>query len=273
MVTVGDEHVEQGALQAGFRLEEDVVRKGPMKVWPKKKKKKICTLSTSCLMSGWYMKNPLTLFLVLLTTFTVTHPWQGAIAAKWNVALSHEWGLSAWRCARQPAETGNNLGCSPVASVHHWPPSRSWHGVRWARLCERTFSLWERFVGLHERTDGSQSRGMLRWWSVTCQVLLNVWALLQEPGPSHRPSVEHSYILVHHLFIGLIVLRSLKAIGVDPAGANHTVYTRLPCHRGDLLGHNAAAAEWLWTRGQKTHLNSKTLTFYSTDVDISVMKQ
>lgn len=32
VVTVGDEHVEQGALQTGFRLEEDVVRKGPMKV-------------------------------------------------------------------------------------------------------------------------------------------------------------------------------------------------------------------------------------------------
>lgn len=32
MVTVGDEHVEQGALQTCFRLEEDVVRKGPMNV-------------------------------------------------------------------------------------------------------------------------------------------------------------------------------------------------------------------------------------------------
>lgn len=32
VVTVGDEHVEQGTLQTGFRLEEDVVRKGPMKV-------------------------------------------------------------------------------------------------------------------------------------------------------------------------------------------------------------------------------------------------
>lgn len=32
MVTVGDQHIEQTALQTRFRLEEDVVRKGPMNV-------------------------------------------------------------------------------------------------------------------------------------------------------------------------------------------------------------------------------------------------
>lgn len=138
----------------------------------------------------------------------------------------HEWCLSAWRGARQPAETGNNPGCSPAAPEHHWLPSRSWLGARWARLCARTFSLWERSVGLHEHTDGSQSADMLPWRSVTCQVLLNVWALLQEPGPAQRPSVEHSYVLVHHFFIGLVVVGSLKAVGVDPAGANpHRLHT------------------------------------------------
>lgn len=186
------------------------------------------------------------------------HLWQGAMAAKWNAATSleshlHEWPLSAWRGARQPAGTGNNPGCSPVAAVHRRLPSRSWRGARWARLCARTFSLWERPVGLHEHTEGCRSGDMLRRWSLTCQVLLNVRAVLQEPGPSQRPSVEHSYVLVHHFFVGLIVVRSLEAIGVDPAGASpHSLHT------SGLLGHNAAAAEWLC---QKTHLSTNTLTF------------
>lgn len=190
----------------------------------------------------------------------MTQPWRGALAAKWNAALSlqshlHEWCLSARRGARQPAETGNNPGCSPAAPVHHWLPSRSWRGARWARLCARTFSLWERFVGLHEHTHTVPEAEMLRCWSVTCQVLLNVWALLQEPGPSQRPSVEHGSVLVHHFFIGLVVVRSLKAVGVDPAGANpHSLHTSA------LLGLNAAAAEGLWRCGQKT-LHTETLTF------------
>lgn len=54
----------------------------------------------------------------------------------------------------------------------------------------------------------------------TCQVLLHMWLLLQELGPSHRPSVEDSYILIHHILIGFKVVRSLKAIGVNPAVGN-----------------------------------------------------
>lgn len=67
---------------------------------------------------------------------------------------------------------------------------------------------------------------MLRWAWLTCQVLLHLWALLQEPGPSQGPSVQHGHVLVHHCLVGLVVVRPLKAVGVDPAGANkHSLHT------------------------------------------------
>lgn len=57
---------------------------------------------------------------------------------------------------------------------------------------------------------------------VTCQVLLHMRLLLQELGPSDRPSVEDSHILTHHILIGLEVVRSLEAVGVNPASGKST---------------------------------------------------
>lgn len=190
-------------------------------------------------------------------------------AQVWRPHL-HEWSPSAGLRAAPPAEPGNNPGGSPVVPVLHWLPSRSWRGARWARLCARTFSLWERLVYLHEHKDEDQAE-RLRSWSVTCQVLLDVRALLQELGPPERPSVENGHILVHHFLVGLVVVSSLKAIGVDPAA---TVYT--PLQSGGNWGTpKTDRLERLWTHHQKAHLNPQILSD-STGVimdDISAMKQ
>lgn len=190
-------------------------------------------------------------------------------ARAWRPHL-HGWSPSAGLGAARPAGPGNNRGGSPVVPVRHWLPSRSWRGARWARLCARTFSLRERSVYLHEHKDQHEAE-RLRSWSLTCQVLLNVRALLQELGPSEGPSVENGHVLVHHFLVGLVVVSSLKAIGVNPAA---TVYTLL--QSGSNRGTpKTDRLERLWTHHQKAHLNPKILSD-STGVimdDISAMKQ
>lgn len=57
------------------------------------------------------------------------------------------------------------------------------------------------------------------YFTCACQVLLHMGFLLKELGPSHRPSIEDSFILIHHLLVGFKIVRSLKAIGVNPAVA------------------------------------------------------
>lgn len=78
---------------------------------------------------------------------------------------------------------------------------------------------------LHERVPPTLNSGV--FVSCTCQVLLYTRLLLQEFGPSHGPSVEDSHVLVHHLLIGLKILMSLEAVGVNPAGANP--HSPVPC--------------------------------------------
>lgn len=141
---------------------------------------------------------------------------------RWRPHL-HERSPSGGPGAARPAEPGSSRGGSPAGPGRRWLPSRSGRGARWARLCARTFSLGERSVYLHEGKDGGAAE-RLRSWSVTCQVLLNVRALLQELGPPEGPPVENGHVLAHHFFVGLVVVSSLKAIGVNPAA---TVYTLL----------------------------------------------
>lgn len=58
----------------------------------------------------------------------------------------------------------------------------------------------------------------------TCHILLHLRLLLQELGPSPRPPVEDDHVLVHHVLVGFIVVRPLKAVGVNP--------TRIKCTGG-----------------------------------------
>lgn len=107
MVAVGDQHVEQGALQTCFRLEEDVVRKGPMNVWPKKKR--TVTLLMHGEDDGWPV--PPTI-------------WASGGGAEWRSARAwrphlHGWSPSAGLGAARPAGPGNNRGGSPVVPVRH----------------------------------------------------------------------------------------------------------------------------------------------------------
>lgn len=134
----------------------------------------------------------------------------------------YEWFPSAWRHALQPAGTDSSPGCCPFAPEHHWLPSKSWPGARWAPLYARTFSLPRQNSQLNHSIINQAALRLDVWFSFicTCHVLLHKWFLLQELGPSHGASVEHRYVLIHHLLVGVKVIMPLKAVGVDPVGTN-----------------------------------------------------
>lgn len=93
MVAVGDQHVEQGALQTCFRLEEDVVRKGPMNVWPKKKDR-----HTANARRGWWLtcsSNHLSFrrrsWVALSPGVTASPAWMVSVSGAWCCAASRAW--------------------------------------------------------------------------------------------------------------------------------------------------------------------------------------
>lgn len=100
--------------------------------------------------------------------------------------------------------TGCHPNPGPLLMGHtftHIPFSRSKQISSW-----RTWQI----------TRGAPKQNRAKFVSCTCQALLHVWFLLQELGPSHGPSVKHSDILLHHILIWFKVVRSFKAIRVNP---------------------------------------------------------
>lgn len=99
----------------------------------------------------------------------------------------------------------------------------------------------------------------------TCHILLHLRLLLQELGPSHGPPVQDHHVLVHHVLVGLVVVRPLKAVGVNPARIGTWEATLNMCNKNTEETDGSARSltrspasppfllppiPWWWTRQQ-----------------------